>query len=181
MSQVWLITGSSRGLGRGIAKAVLESGHQLVATARNPAQVTDLVEKYGDRVTPFALDVTDPEATTAAVQHAVKTFGRLDVVVNNAGYGDTASVEDVTLDDFRAQIDADFYGTVYMTKAALPVLRGQGSGHIIQISSVGGRAHSPGLSAYQSAKWAVEGFSGVLALEVAPLGIKVTIDRKSVV
>ena len=175
MSQVWLVTGSSRGLGRSIVTAALEAGHQVVATARNPAHLTDLVEKYGERVSTFALDVTDAEAAPRAVAHAVEQFGRLDVVVNNAGYGDTAAIEDATLEDFRAQIDANFYGTVYMTKAALPVLREQGRGHIIQITSVGGRAHSPGLGAYQSAKWAVEGFSGVLALEVAPLGIKVTI------
>ncbi|HTJ56255.1 MAG TPA: SDR family NAD(P)-dependent oxidoreductase [Devosiaceae bacterium] len=176
MSQVWLVTGSSRGLGHSIVKAALEAGHRVVATARNPQQVADLVEQYGaDRVSPFALDVTDAEAAQAAVKHAVDTFGRLDVVVNNAGYGDTASVEDVTLQDFKAQIDTVFYGTVYVTKAAVPVMREQGSGHIIQITSVGRRLHSPGLAAYQSAKWAVEGFSGVLALEIAPLGIKTTI------
>ena len=175
MSKVWLVTGSSRGLGRAIVEAALAAGHRVVATARRPAQLDDFVSRFGGRVSPFALDVTSPEAAEAAVAHALATFGRLDVVVNNAGYGDTASVEDVTLDAFRAQINTDFYGTVYVTKAALPVLRKQGSGHIIQITSVGGRVHSPGLSAYQGAKWAVEGFSGVLALEVAPLGIKVTI------
>ena len=126
MSQIWLITGTSRGLGRSTAEAVLAAGHRLVATARQPEQLGALVTKYGDRVSPFALDVTDPSGAQAAVEHAVKTFGRLDVVVNNAGYGDTASVEDVTLKDFRAQIDTNFYGTVYMTKAALPVMRQQG-------------------------------------------------------
>ncbi len=175
MSQVWLVTGSSRGLGRSIVTAALAAGNQVVATARRPGQLAELVAAFGDQISPFSLDVTDAAAAETAVAHAVKTFGRLDVVVNNAGYGDTAAVEDVTLDDFRAQVDTNFYGTVYMTKAALPVLRRQGGGHIIQISSVGGRASLPGLAGYQSAKWAGEGFSGVLALEVAPLGIKVTI------
>jgi NAD(P)-dependent dehydrogenase (short-subunit alcohol dehydrogenase family) len=175
MAKVWLITGSSRGLGRSLAEAVASAGHQLVATARRPEQLADLAARYPGQVLPVALDVADPAAARSAVHAAVERFGRLDVVVNNAGYADVASIEDVTLDDFQAQIDTDFYGVVYVTKAALPVLREQGSGHIIQISSVGGRVTSVGLAAYQSAKWAVEGFSGVLAQEVAPLGIKVTI------
>jgi NAD(P)-dependent dehydrogenase (short-subunit alcohol dehydrogenase family) len=175
MPKVWLITGSSRGLGRDLAEAVASAGHQLVATARRPGQLADLAARYPGQVLPIALDVTDAAAAEHAVQAAVERFGRLDVVVNNAGYADVASIEDVTLDDFRAQIDANFYGVVYLTKAALPILREQGSGHIIQVSSVGGRTSSVGLAAYQSAKWAVEGFSGVLAQEVAPLGIKVTI------
>lgn len=174
MTKTWLITGSSRGLGRALAEAVLAAGNQLVATARKPEQLADLVAKYGDRVRAVALDVTDAAAARAAVKAAVESFGRLDVVVNNAGYGDMASVEDVTDDAFRAQIDTNFYGTVHVTRAALPYLREQGAGHIIQITSVGGRSTAPGIGAYQSAKWAVEGFSGVLAQEVAPLGIKVT-------
>jgi NAD(P)-dependent dehydrogenase (short-subunit alcohol dehydrogenase family) len=175
MSKVWLITGSSRGLGRDLAEAVLSAGHQLVATARRPEQLAGLAGRHPGQILPVALDVTDPVAAESAVHAAVERFGRLDVVVNNAGYADVAAIEDVTLDDFRAQIDANFYGVVYVTKAAVPVLREQGSGHIIQISSVGGRVASVGLAAYQSAKWAVEGFSGVLAQEVAPFGIKVSI------
>jgi NAD(P)-dependent dehydrogenase (short-subunit alcohol dehydrogenase family) len=175
MSKVWLITGSSRGLGRSLAEAVLEGGHKLVATARKPEQLADLVQKYGEQVRAVALDVADPAAARNAVQASVAAFGRLDVVVNNAGYGNLASIEDVTDEDFRAQIETNFYGVVNVTKAALPVLREQGGGHIIQISSIGGRSGSPGLSAYQSAKWAVEGFSEVLSKEVTPLGIKVTI------
>jgi NAD(P)-dependent dehydrogenase (short-subunit alcohol dehydrogenase family) len=174
-SKVFLVTGSSRGLGREIAGAVLAAGHRLVATARRPQQLDDLVAQYGDQVRAIALDVTDPDAATAAVKSAIDAFGRLDVVVNNAGYADLAAVEDVTLDAFRAQIDTNLLGVVYMTKAALPVLREQGSGHIIQVSSVGGRMASPGLSAYQAAKWAVGGFSEVLAAETAPLGVKVTV------
>ncbi|MGW3413553.1 oxidoreductase [Streptomyces sp. NPDC000888] len=175
MSKTWLITGSSRGLGRALAEAVLAAGHQLVATARRPEQLDDLVRRFGDQVRAVALDVTDPVAARAAVQHAVDSFGRLDVLVNNAGYADVASIEDVTEEAFRAQIDTNLHGVVNVTKAALPVLREQGSGHIVQISSVGGRVGTPGLSAYQAAKWAVGGFSEVLAQEVAPFGIKVTV------
>ncbi|WP_406351898.1 oxidoreductase [Streptomyces sp. NBC_00658] len=175
MSKTWLITGSSRGLGRALAEAVLAAGHQLVATARRPEQLDDLVQRFGDRVRAVALDVTDPAAARAAVQQAVDSFGRLDVLVNNAGYADVASIEDVTEEAFRAQIDTNLHGVVNVTKAALPVLREQGSGHIVQISSVGGRVGTPGLSAYQAAKWAVGGFSEVLAQEVAPFGVKVTV------
>jgi NAD(P)-dependent dehydrogenase (short-subunit alcohol dehydrogenase family) len=175
MSQVWFITGSSRGLGRDLTEAVLAAGHRVVATARRPEQLDDLVTRYGENIHPLRLDVTDADAAERAIAETVKGFGRLDVVVNNAGYADLAAVEDVTLDDFRAQIDTNLYGVVYLTKAALPVLREQGSGHIIQIASVGGRIGSPGLAAYQTAKWAVEGFSEVLAAEVGPLGLKVTI------
>lgn len=175
MNKVWLITGSSRGLGRQLAESVLEAGNRVVATARRPEQLDDLVRKYGDRVRTIALDVTDPAAARAAVHTAVEAFGRLDVLVNNAGYADVASIEDMPEDEFRAQIDANFFGVVNVTRAALPVMRAQGEGRILQISSVGGRVGGPGLGAYQSAKWAVGGFSEVLAKEVAGLGIKVTV------
>ncbi len=175
MSQVFFLTGSSRGLGRQIAEATLAAGHQLVATARQPESLADLADRYGTRILPVALDVTDPDAAAAAVAAGTKAFGRLDVIVNNAGYANLAAVEDITPADFRAQIDANLFGVVNVTKAALPVLRRQGSGHIIQVSSIGGRLATAGLSAYQSAKWAVGGFSEVLAREVGPLGIKVTV------
>ncbi|TDV53694.1 oxidoreductase [Actinophytocola oryzae] len=175
MSKVFLVTGSSRGLGREIAETVLAAGHSLVATARKPEQLADLAGRYGDRVATVALDVTDQAAAAEAVRVAVEEFGRLDVVVNNAGYANTASVEDMTAEDFRAQVDANLFGVVNVTKAALPVLREQGGGHIVQVSSVGGRVTTPGLSAYQAAKFAVGGFSEVLAQEVAPLGIRVTV------
>jgi NAD(P)-dependent dehydrogenase (short-subunit alcohol dehydrogenase family) len=175
MSQVFLLTGSSRGLGRQIAEAALAAGHQLVATARDPGRLAELTGRHGDRVLPVALDVTDPAAAKAAVAAGVDAFGRIDVVVNNAGYANLAAVEDITLEDFRAQVDANLFGVVNVTKAALPVLRSQGGGHIIQVSSVGGRLATAGLSAYQAAKWAVGGFSEVLAREVGPLGIKVTV------
>jgi NAD(P)-dependent dehydrogenase (short-subunit alcohol dehydrogenase family) len=175
MSKVWLITGSSRGLGRELAKAVLTAGHRLVATARKPQDLDHLVSQYGDRVRAVALDVTDPAAARAAVAAATSAFGRLDVVVNNAGYANVNSIENMADDDFHAQIDTNFFGVVNVTRAALPVLRAQRDGHVIQISSIGGRLSTPGLAAYQSAKFAVGGFSEALSTEVGPLGIRVTI------
>jgi NAD(P)-dependent dehydrogenase (short-subunit alcohol dehydrogenase family) len=175
MSQVWFITGSSRGLGRALAEAVLAAGHRLVATARNPKQLTDLVERYGDRIRAVALDVTDEPAALAAVQSTVDGFGRIDVLVNNAGYGDLASIEDTSMKDFRAQIETNLFGVINVTKAVIPAMRRQGSGLILQFSSVGGRVGPVGRGAYAAAKFGVEGFSEVLAKEVGPLGIKVTI------
>ncbi len=175
MAKVFLVTGSSRGLGRQIVEKALVAGHRVVATARRPEQLSDLVERYGSQVRAIGLDVTDPVAARGAVATAVAEFGRLDVVVNNAGYANTAAVEDITDADFREQVDTNLFGVVNVTKAALPVLREQGEGHIIQVSSVGGRMTTPGLSAYQAAKFAVGGFSEALAQEVAPLGIKVTV------
>jgi NAD(P)-dependent dehydrogenase (short-subunit alcohol dehydrogenase family) len=175
MTQTWLITGSARGLGRHITEAALAAGHRVLATARRPEQLEDLVAEHGDRIRPFALDVTDFTAAEAAVAAAVDAFGRLDVVVNNAGWADLSALEDTAIEDFRAQIDTNLMGVVHVTKAAVPVLRAQGGGHLVQISSVGGRLASPGLSAYQAAKWAVGGFSEVVAAETAPFGVKVTV------
>jgi NAD(P)-dependent dehydrogenase (short-subunit alcohol dehydrogenase family) len=173
MSKVWFITGSSRGFGRALAEAVLEQGDQLIATARKPEQLTDLVERYGEQVRAVALDVTDTEQVKSAINATIEAFGRLDVVVNNAGYGNISSIEETTEEDMRAQIETNLWGVIHVTRAALPILRKQRAGHIVQFSSVGGRIGSPGLGAYQTAKWAVEGFSEVLSKEVAPLGIKV--------
>jgi NAD(P)-dependent dehydrogenase (short-subunit alcohol dehydrogenase family) len=175
MSQVWFITGSSRGLGRALAEAVLESGARLVATARKPEQLSDLQERYPEQMRTLSLDVTDSEAARRAIASAVEAFGRIDVLVNNAGYGNMGSIEDTPEDDFRAQIETNLFGVVNVTRAALPQLRKQRSGHVLQISSIGGRIGSPGIGAYQTAKWGVEGFSEVLAKELGPLGIKVTI------
>jgi NAD(P)-dependent dehydrogenase (short-subunit alcohol dehydrogenase family) len=175
MSSVFFVTGSSRGLGRQIVEQALAAGHRVVATARNPHALDDTAARYGDRLRVEQLDVTDPVAAQAAVANGAAAFGRLDVVVNNAGQGDRVSLEDTTVDVFRRQIETNFLGTVYVTKAAVPILRRQGGGRIIQISSVGGRVGSPGMTAYQSAKWAVGGLSEALAAEVAPLGIKVTV------
>src|ERR1700730_10786609 len=175
MPQVWLITGSSRGLGRALAEAVLDKGHKLVATARNPAQLADLAERYGDQVRTVALDVTDEQAANSAINAAFEAFGRLDVLVNNAGYGDVGPIEDTSLADFRAQIETNLFGVIIVTKATIPLMREQRSGHILQLSSIGGRVGALGRAPYSAAKWAVEGFSEVLAKEVGPLGIKVTI------
>ena len=174
-AQVWFITGSSRGLGRSVAEEALAAGHKVVATARKTNALNDLADRYGDQLLAVPLDVTDPAQAADAVAQAVERFGRIDVVVNNAGYADLAPVEEGSLKAFRAQVEAVFFGTVHVTKAALPVFRRQGSGYFIQVTSVGGRLTAPGLSAYQSAKFAVEGFSSVLAQEVAPLGIRVTL------
>ncbi|AIF47966.1 SDR family NAD(P)-dependent oxidoreductase [Dyella japonica] len=172
MSKVWLVTGSSRGLGRDIAEAALAHGDQVVATARRPEQLADLVQRYGDQVRAVALDVADAHAAQAAVQFTVEAFGRLDVLVNNAGYGHAMPFEQSDDAGFRAQIETNFHGVVNLTRAALPVMRAQRSGHILQVSSVGGRIGTPGLAAYQSAKWAVGGFTEVVAAEVAHLGIR---------
>src|SRR6266516_5909410 len=173
MSRVWLVTGSASGLGRNIAEAVLAAGDRLVATARDPRRLEDLVQKYGDQVRTAALDVTDESAAQAAVQAAAATFGRLDVVVNNAGYGDIAPFEQLSSERFKAVVDTNFYGIVNVTRAALPIMRKQKSGCILQISSVGGRLARPGSAGYHAAKWAVGGFTESLAQEVAPFGVKV--------
>jgi NAD(P)-dependent dehydrogenase (short-subunit alcohol dehydrogenase family) len=174
--KVWLVTGSSRGLGRAVVVAAAEAGHRVMATARQPGQVKDLVAAYPGLVETVALDVTNPAAAHRAVRAAVDAFGRLDVVVNNAGYADSAPIEEMSDDAFRDQVDANLFGVVNVTRAALPVLRAQRSGVFVQISSIGGRVGgTPGMGAYQTAKFAVEGFSEVLAGETAPFGVKVII------
>src|SRR5438445_3870869 len=172
-SKVWLVTGSGSGLGRNIAEAVLAAGHRLVATARDPRRLEDLVSKYGDQTRTAPLDVTNEKAAQASVQMAVDAFGRLDVVVNNAGYGDIAPFEQLSSERFKALMDTNFYGVVNVTRAALPIMRRQRSGCILQISSVGGRLARPGSTGYHAAKWAVGGFTESLAQEVAPFGVKV--------
>jgi len=171
-SKVWLVTGSASGLGRNIAEAVLASGDHLVATARDPRRLEDLVKKYGNQIRTAPLDVADEKAAQASVQLAVDAFGRLDVVVNNAGYGDIAPFEQLSSEKFKALMDTNFYGVVNVTRAALPIMRKQKSGCILQISSVGGRLARPGSTGYHAAKWAVGGFTESLAQEVAPFGVK---------
>jgi NAD(P)-dependent dehydrogenase (short-subunit alcohol dehydrogenase family) len=173
MSKVWLITGSGNGLGRDIAEAALDAGDSVVAGARRTEELAPLVAQYPERVKPVTLEVRDEAAAKAAVRSAVDTFGRLDVLVNNAGYGQFAPFEQMSAEDFRAIVDTCFYGVVYTTRAAVPVMRKQKSGHIFQVSSVGGRHAVPGNTPYHAAKWAVGGFSDSLAMEVAPFGVKV--------
>ncbi|MGF1236499.1 SDR family NAD(P)-dependent oxidoreductase [Streptomyces sp. 2-6] len=178
--QVWFITGSSRGLGRALVAAALEADHHVVATARRPEAVAKEFGEHGDRVLPLALDVTSPEAARAAVDAAVARFGRIDVLVNNAGYANVSPIETADDDDFRAQFETNFWGVYNVTKAALPTLRRQGSGTVVQFSSVGGRVGgSPGIASYQAAKFAVDGFSRVLAAETAPFGVRVMVVEPS--
>jgi NAD(P)-dependent dehydrogenase (short-subunit alcohol dehydrogenase family) len=173
MSKVWLITGSGNGLGRDIAEAALAAGDRVVAGARRTEELAPLEAQYGERVKPVTLEVRDEAAAKAAVQLTVDTFGRLDVLVNNAGYGQFAPFEQMSAEDFQAIVDTCFYGVVYTTRAAVPVMRKQKGGHIFQVSSVGGRHAVPGNTPYHAAKWAVGGFSDSLAMEVAPFGVKV--------
>jgi NAD(P)-dependent dehydrogenase (short-subunit alcohol dehydrogenase family) len=173
MDKIWLITGSGNGLGRDIAEAALAAGDRVVAGARRTEELAPLVAQYGERLKPVTLEVRDEAAAKAAVQLTVDTFGRLDVLVNNAGYGQFAPFEQMSPEDFQAVVDTCFYGVVYTTRAAVPVMRKQKSGHIFQVSSVGGRIAVAGNTPYHAAKWAVGGFSDSLAMEVAPFGVKV--------
>jgi NAD(P)-dependent dehydrogenase (short-subunit alcohol dehydrogenase family) len=173
MAKVWLITGSGNGLGREIAEAALAAGDSVVAGARRTEELAPLVAQYGEKVKPVTLEVRNETAARLAVQRAMDSFGRLDVLVNNAGFGKFAPFEQMSAEDFRAVVDTCFFGVVYMTRAALPVMRKQKSGHIFQVSSVGGRLAVPGNTPYHAAKWAVGGFSDSLAMEVAPFGVKV--------
>src|SRR6202162_1125102 len=171
--KTWLITGSGNGLGLNIAEAALKAGDNVVAGARRTEDLASLVAQYGERVKPVTLEVRDESAAKAAVGLAVDTFGRLDVLVNNAGYGQIAPFEQISAEDFQAIVDTCFYGVVYTTRAAIPVMRGQKSGHIFQVSSVGGRLAVAGNTPYHASKWAVGGFSDALAMEVAPFGVKI--------
>jgi NAD(P)-dependent dehydrogenase (short-subunit alcohol dehydrogenase family) len=169
----WLITGSSRGFGRALAAAALEAGDRVVATARNPGAVADLVDRYPDRALAVGMDVTDKAGVQSAFGAALERFGRLDVVVNNAGYANVAPVETGPEEDFRRQFDTNFWGVYNVSRAAIPVLRSVGSGTIIQFSSIGGRVGgSAGIGSYQAAKFAVDGLTRVLAAETTPLGIR---------
>ena len=175
MTKTWFITGASKGFGREWTEAALERGDRVAATARKVETLDDLVARYGDALLPITLDVTDREADFAAVKQAAEHFGRLDVVVNNAGYGHFGMIEELAEDEVRAQLETNVFGALWITQAALPFLRAQGSGHIIQISSIGGISAFPGIGAYHASKWALEGFSQALAQEVAPFGIRVTL------
>ena len=173
--KVWFITGTSRGFGREWAIAALDRGDRVAATARNTDSLAELVEQYGDAILPISLDVTDKKAATAAVAQAHEHFGRLDVVINNAGFGHFGFVEEIAEDEARAQMETNLFGALWVTQAALPFLRAQGSGHIIQVSSIGGISAFPLVGIYHASKWALEGFSQSLAQEVAGFGIFVTL------
>ncbi|MFD8725402.1 SDR family NAD(P)-dependent oxidoreductase [Streptomyces sp. NPDC059629] len=175
MNKIWFVTGSSRGLGRAFVEAALGRGDKVAATARDPKSLGDLVEQYGDAVLPLRLDVTDRAAVTTAVTTAHQHFGRLDVVVNNAGYGLFGMIEELTEEQLRAQMETNFFGAFWVTQAALPLLRQQHSGHVIQISSVNGITAFPFVGGYAASKWALEGFTEALNREVEGTGIKITL------
>jgi NAD(P)-dependent dehydrogenase (short-subunit alcohol dehydrogenase family) len=180
MEQTWFITGSSRGLGRALARAALDAGDLVVATARQPAQLDDLLTEYGERVHAIGLDVTDAQNARAAIADGRRRFDRLDVIVNNAGYANVSPIETSDDEDVRAQFETNFWGVYHVSKAAIPVLREQGGGLVVQISSVGGRVGgSPGIASYQAAKFAIDGFSRVLRAETAPFGVKVMVVEPS--
>ncbi|PDQ17188.1 short-chain dehydrogenase/reductase [Mesorhizobium sanjuanii] len=173
--KVWFVTGSSKGFGRVWVEAALARGDRVAATARNVGTLADLVEKYGDHIAAIELDVTDKAAVDAAVAEAHRRFGRLDVVINNAGYGHFGAIEEVSEQEARDQIETNVFGALWVTQAALPIMRAQRSGHIIQISSIGGVNAFASLGLYHASKWALEGFSQSLSLEVAEFGIHVTL------
>ena len=174
-SKIWFITGTSRGFGREWTIAALERGDSVAATARDTATLDDLVERFGDALLPIKLDVTDRPAAFAAVARAHERFGRLDIVINNAGYGQFGMIEELSEAELREQIETNLFGALWITQAALPILREQHSGHIIQVSSIGGISAFPGIGAYHASKWGLEGFSQALAGEVARFGINVTL------
>jgi NAD(P)-dependent dehydrogenase (short-subunit alcohol dehydrogenase family) len=173
--KVWFITGTSRGFGREWAEAALKRGDKVAATARSADSLADLVDSFGASILPLTLDVRDRVADFAAVARAHQHFGRLDVVVNNAGYGLFGAVEETTEEQARAQIETNLFGALWITQASLPYLREQGNGHIVQVSSLGGVVAFPTVGLYHASKWALEAFSESLYQEVAEFGIKVTL------
>src|SRR5215472_2257524 len=175
MAKVWFITGTSRGFGREWAEAALERGDRVAGTARDTSSLDPLVSSYGGRFLPLELDVTARDADFQAVRKAAERFGRLDVVINNAGYGHFGMVEELTEQEVRAQLETTLFGALWITQAALPIMRSQGSGHIIQVSSIGGISAFPSLGAYHASKFGLEGLSQALAREVAGFGIHVTL------
>jgi NAD(P)-dependent dehydrogenase (short-subunit alcohol dehydrogenase family) len=178
-TRTWFITGASRGFGRSFAQAALAAGDRVAATARDTSSLDDLAAEHGDAILPIALDVTDRDADFAAIREAHERFGRLDVVVNNAGYGVSGAIEELSEEQARRQIEVNLFGALWVTQAALPILREQGSGWIVQVSSIGGLAAFPLTGIYHASKWALEGFSETLRQEVEPFGIKVLMVEPS--
>ena len=174
MTKVWFITGSARGLGRSITKAALAAGYRVAATARNPEHLKEFAKAYPDQILVLPLDVTSREQIKQAVTQSVSHFGRIDVLINNAGFGITGAAEAFTDDQVRSQLETNLYAPIEVTRAILPYMRKQRSGRIMQISSIGGRIGTPGVSIYQAAKFGLSGFAEALSREVMPLGIKVT-------
>jgi len=174
MKKTWIITGSSRGLGRSLTEAVLAAGDNVVATARNIADLNDLATKYPDNIYPVKLDVTNKQDIDAAIEKTIARFGRIDVLVNNAGFGITGATEAYTDEQVNSQLDTNLYAPIAITRAVLPYMRKQGAGRILQISSIGGRRGSMGVSIYQAAKFGLSGFTEALNEEVRPLNIFVT-------
>src|ERR1700761_4133081 len=175
MAKTWFITGTSRGFGREWAAAALERGDRVVGTARETSTTDDLAANYPDTFRVLPLDVTDRSAAFAAVKEAHDHFGELDIVVNNAGYGHFGTIEELTEEEARAQIETNLFGALWVTQATLPYLRERGSGHILQVSSIGGVSAFPTIGIYHASKWGLEGFSQALAQEVAGFGIHVTL------
>jgi NAD(P)-dependent dehydrogenase (short-subunit alcohol dehydrogenase family) len=173
--KTWFITGTSRGFGHEWTLAALGRGDRVVATARNPKALADLEKQYGDQILALALDVTDRARVFQVVNEGFQHFGRLDIVVNNAGYGQFGMIEELSEQELRDQVETNLFGALWVTQAALPHLRAQGSGHILQVSSIGGVSAFPNIGAYHASKWALEGFSQALAQEVADFNIRVTI------
>nr|WP_055504578.1 SDR family NAD(P)-dependent oxidoreductase [Nonomuraea pusilla] len=175
MSKVWFVTGSSRGLGRSFVEAALSRGDEVAAAARTVAGLDELVSAYGEAVLPLELDVTDKGAVFESVKRAKEHFGRLDVIVNNAGYAQVGAIEELTERQLRDQLETNLFGAVWVIQAALPYLREQGSGHIIQLSSAAGLIAMPLSGAYSASKWALEALNESLAQEIADFGVKVTV------
>jgi short-subunit dehydrogenase len=175
MAKIWFITGASSGFGAELAKAIIEKGDKIAATFRKAEQASSFSQQYGDTGLGIVLDVTQSKNISTDFQQAIDKFGTIDVLVNNAGFGTIGAIEEFSIEEIRAQMETNFFGAVAVTKAILPLMREQGSGHIVQISSQAGFRATAGFGIYNSSKFALEGFSEALAQEVAPFGIKVTI------
>jgi NAD(P)-dependent dehydrogenase (short-subunit alcohol dehydrogenase family) len=175
MEKTWFITGASSGFGRELAQAAMDKGDKVVATFRKSAQAESFTKAAGDKGIGVEMDVTNTDQVLVGLQTAIEKFGRIDVLVNNAGYGTVGAIEEFSMEEIRAQMETNFFGAIYLTKEVLPIMRRQDSGHIIQISSQAGFKAGAGFGLYNASKFALEGFSEALALEVQPFNIRVVI------